>query len=82
MTRIITISGKTTDLCYIDIEHLGIEYCGYVPNGIGLGNDGDYLNFSIDLDTGKIVDWKPISDVSIQQVIKVASGEDIDDSRE
>jgi hypothetical protein len=37
---------------------------GYVPRDMGIGG-GDYVRLTIDLATGKIDNWSPITDESI-----------------
>lgn len=34
------------------------EYNGYVPKFFPGDQDGDYVEFDIDMDTGKILNWK------------------------
>lgn len=59
-----TISGKVSDLfglsVHDDDNNEVVDYDGYVPNGIGIGG-GDYLELEIDLETGKVKDWKPLT---------------------
>lgn len=62
--RIIKISGKCSDLAYMTIDHLGIEHDGYMPHLGLLG--GDYINLSIDMDTGLIIGWEPITDEMVK----------------
>jgi len=59
---IITISAKCSDCCFtqlLDGKNVVAENDGYVPEGLGIGG-GDYVTFSLDLISGKIVDWEPI----------------------
>lgn len=39
---------------------------GYVPHGIGIGG-GDYIRLTIDMQTGKIANWMPISKEDIDR---------------
>lgn len=55
----IRISGKCDDRFSARIGD-DDAYEGYVLSGIGIGG-GDYINMEIDLETGMIVGWKPIS---------------------
>ena len=61
--RKLVINAKCSDLCnveyYKDEKHI-IESDGYVPDFKGICG-GDYINISIDLDTGKIIGFDPIS---------------------
>ena len=49
----------------------GEDYDGYVPRGLGIGGD-DYLELEIDIETGKIRGWKPLT---VGQVLE-AMGQD------
>ena len=57
--RTISFTAKCADAfgasLTVDGEHKG-EYSGYVPQC--LSNDCDYVELTIDIDTGKIVNWK------------------------
>jgi hypothetical protein len=71
--RILTISGKTSDLCFTRLKIDGktiAERDGYVPLDIGLGDDGDYIDLAVDLDTGKIVGWKVPSTAKVVKALK------------
>ena len=56
MSRVISISAKCSDLFSMSMD--GKEYNGYVPKWISPDGYGDYVEFEIDLDTGKILNWK------------------------
>ncbi len=61
--RKISISAKCSDLCNVEYYKDGeciIESDGYVPDFKGICR-GDYIDISIDLDTGKIIGFNPIS---------------------
>ena len=72
---ILRISAKCSDLCwtsYTDSKGNETESDGYVPEEIGIGDgSGDYVDIDIDMKTGQIQNWKPVSDV---QVIKAQKG--------
>ena len=55
----LTISGKVRDLFDATIEDDDgkkiLEYDGYVPD-CAIGDD-DYIEMTIDMETGKIADW-------------------------
>lgn len=59
----IRISAKCSDLCYSEIinddRNLVAENDGYVPENIGIGG-GDFVELEIDLQTGKVLNWKPV----------------------
>ncbi len=56
---ILEISAKCSDCCSVNIrdgnENI-MESIGYVPRFIP-GGGGDYLNLSIDMETGQILNW-------------------------
>ena len=60
----ITISAKCADLFSAQLFKNGKNmgaYEGYVPCWFpnpNVGNDGDYISLIIDVDTGKIINWK------------------------
>lgn len=58
---ILRINAKVSDLCQtvlIDDDGLRIvDKDGYAPGNVGLGEGGDYLEFDIDIGTGKIVNF-------------------------
>ena len=56
--RIISINGKTCD-CFTT-NYKDTEYTGYVPDDIGLGEGGDYIEFDYCLDCGTIQGPFPI----------------------
>lgn len=67
---ILKISAKCSDLCwteYTDKNGKKTESDGYVPEGIGIDSYGDYVDLEIDMKTGQIQNWKPVTD---SQVIK------------
>ncbi len=61
MTKVITISAKCSDQCYSSLSIDGVrtgEKDGYVPRVNNILDGGDYLELSIDIETGQIVNWK------------------------
>lgn len=67
---ILRISAKCSDLCwteFTDAKGNKTNSDGYVPSGIGIDEYGDYVVLDIDMQTGQIQNWKPVSDA---QVIK------------
>lgn len=71
--RTIRIQAKCRDLCtatYTDEDVTGktLETNGYVPGGLGIDDGGDYVDITIDIDTGKIVDWKVPSEQALKDV--------------
>lgn len=61
--RILSVSGKTSDLCFV--TYSGLDHTGYVPliNCIG---GGDYLEFSACMDCGKLQGVFPVPDENIK----------------
>jgi hypothetical protein len=74
---ILTISAKCSDLSNSSYKDKkgnvtkSNDY-SYVPRGINIGG-GDYVELSIDTETGKILNWKPITDKKIILAIKNAN---------
>jgi len=68
------INAKCSDLCwtgYTDSKGNETESDGYVPQNIGIGG-GDYVELDIDMKTGQILNWEPISDAQVIQAQKKA----------
>ena len=63
--KTIYISGKCADRCdaelYDEEGKRVLEHQGYVPDFMP-GGGGDYLQFEIDNETGKILNWEPIKE--------------------
>jgi len=67
------ISAKCSDLCwteYTDKDGNKTESNGYVPKNIGIDDYGDYVEIDIDMKTGQILNWKPVSDAQVKQAQK------------
>ena len=67
---ILKICAKCSDACwteYTDKDGNKTESDSYVPKGIIIGgdDDGDYIEIDIDMQTGQILNWKPISDSKV-----------------
>lgn len=73
MSRIMYVSGKCSDMCDVRVPHLRIDKDGYVPSSVG---GGDYIQFAVDLDTGTIVNWEPITDDQLKQELGTRSYDD------
>jgi hypothetical protein len=67
---------KCSDACwckYIDDDGLTVENDGYVPAGIGIGDDGgDYVEMTIDTKTGQIEGWKPLKKFQVLSAFQKA----------
>jgi len=61
---ILSVSGKTSDLCDVRLNDKTIS--GYVPRGLGIGG-GDYLEFKLCISCGKIQDKFPKSTEVFQE---------------
>lgn len=59
--RVMTVCGKTSDLCYVRRQDTDKEWNGYVPSGIGLGNDEDYIEFDYCLNCGQMQGKFPVA---------------------
>ena len=73
--KVLRMSVKCSDRFYCTItdqdgEQL-IQYDGYVPSFFP-GGDGDYVELDIDIDTGKILNWKP----SAAKIAEFLNGEE------
>ena len=75
---ILKISAKCSDLCwteYTDKNGNVTNSDSYVPEGIGITEDGDcgdYVRIDIDMQTGQILNWKPVSDAKVIKAQKEA----------
>lgn len=77
MATKLVISAKCSDRCscqVIDSEgKLLAESDSYVPKGIGIGEEyGDYVDLEIDIKTGQILNWKPLTDAQVVKAVKEA----------
>ena len=52
--RILTISGKTSDMCCLYVEHLNVDTHGYVPTFLGPNGWGDYIQLEICAECGQV----------------------------
>ena len=80
MKKTISLSAKCSDLfnATIMLGADGYDIEGYVPEGLGIGG-GDYIELTIDLKTGKILNWVPPTDESIQNAIGEDGEDDVED---
>lgn len=79
--RTMIVSAKCSDLCIISFGHMNVEHTGYVPEWSQIGSD-DYVEFEIELDTGKVVGFVPISDEEIKDHFLVEDGDEDEDEDE
>ena len=64
---ILKFGGKVSDMLWMVNTETGEEMGGYVPYDINIGG-GDYIEFSVDNETGRIVGWQPISKDRIEEI--------------
>lgn len=71
--RIMRMSVKCSDMFSCTItdgnKTLIEDYCDYVPDFMPDDHYGDYVMLDIDLDTGKIVNWRPDAKKLVNQFI-------------
>jgi hypothetical protein len=74
--RTINISAKCSDLFSAQLREnnkvIG-EYDGYVPTWLpnpAVNHGGDYVDLTIDVDTGKIVNWKKPTAANLRETFK------------
>jgi len=58
--RIVSVVAKCSDLCHAQFKNT--EHEGYVPQGIGISDNEDYISFSFCLDCGQIQGNFPITE--------------------
>lgn len=58
--RLMDITAKCSDACWARFKNK--NHTGYVPQGIGLGNDDDHVEITYCLDCGKIQGTWPVKD--------------------
>ena len=72
----LTIQAKCSDLfsaTYVDDDGLTVEHDGYVPQGLGIGGfGGDYVEMTVDTDTGQIEGWKPLKKFQVLRAFQDA----------
>ena len=73
--KTVVLSAKCSDLCYARLDdengnQIGQEHDGYVPDWMPDEHYGDYVMIEIDLETGKIINWKRPSLEALQETFK------------
>ena len=71
----LVICAKTVDQCVASLrdgEGIITENYGYVPRGIGLGDDMDFIELEIDFKTGQILNWPKLSEKDVADAINKA----------
>lgn len=76
---ILDLSAKCSDLCSTrllnDAGDIVLNANGEAPHGLGIGG-GDYVRLKIDLSTGQIVGFKPMTDQEVLEALGEAVEED------
>lgn len=70
--RILSVTGKTSDMCSTNFsDSVGDIHAsnGYVPSGIGLGNDSDYIEIDLCMECGKVQGKFPVSDNKVTKAL-------------
>ena len=61
--KIVKINAKCSDLCFTEVlagnGNVIAEHDGYVPEFMPGEHYGDYVELKIDIETGKLLNWKP-----------------------
>lgn len=70
--KTISISAKCSDLCFAtaqdkDGNQVGNDHDGYVPEFMPGEHYGDYVMLDIDIDTGKILNWKKPTEAQLRK---------------
>jgi len=72
--RMLTVSGKVSDTCFLKFNHgpeKGVGEVGYVPCGLGFDDgSGDFIDMKVCLDCGRIQSEFPISDKKVLASMK------------
>lgn len=77
--KILRINGHCVDsfdATLLSENGRAVNYDGYVPGGIGIGG-GDDICMDIDIETGKILNWKPLTEEEIVKEFYINNGESV-----
>ena len=79
MNKTISISAKCSDMFSATLHNeqgnnVG-EYHGYVPKWMPGEHYGDYVELDIDVDTGKILNWKTPSEEDLAETFNAEEEE-------
>jgi hypothetical protein len=67
--NVMSVGGKVSDMCWV---HIGdVDHDGYVPYDLGIGG-GDYIELEINIETGQIINWKPLTIEMIKEAVDEA----------
>lgn len=74
--KVLNVSAKCSDMCSIwtynteDNFETKLEHDGYVLDGLGIGHNGNYIDISIDIETGQIINWPKLTDKNLEEIFK------------
>jgi hypothetical protein len=77
--RTLEISAKCSDLCSARLNDgdESYDYDGYAPDIEGLGG-GDYVRFTVDLDTGQVLGWKVPTTKEVKKALHIKDSKEED----
>jgi hypothetical protein len=71
--RVLHINARCSDLCFAELKdetgRVVVSHDGYVPNIMPGKHYGDYVQLDIDLETGKILNWRVPTKADIEDEI-------------
>jgi hypothetical protein len=75
-SMVVTISAKCSDLFAAHLtngkgEQIGEDYDGYVPDWFPDRHYGDYVMLDIEIETGKILNWRAPTVDELAETFKV-----------
>jgi len=72
MSKVIHMSAKCSDMfgaiLFVDGKQVGKDYSDYVPDFFPGRHFGDYVELEIDVDTGKILNWKKPTEDQLDEI--------------
>ena len=63
--KLMSVSGKCSDLSFASVEHLSLEHDGYVLSNLNFGG-GDYIDFEFCLECGHMQGTWPLGDDEVK----------------
>jgi hypothetical protein len=71
--KVLHINAKCSDFCYAELKdengHIVATHDGYVPGFMPGKHYGDYVQLDIDIETGKLLNWKKPSAAEVEKEI-------------
>jgi hypothetical protein len=71
--RILQVTAKCSDMCSVSFANSFGDISasnGYVPSGIGLGNDSDYIEIDLCMECGKVQGKFPVTDAKVRKALQ------------